>query len=331
MAGKGNSGPGRSIGRHKFNNDPKVQKFIREKINNGSAIIKNFLPAIEKLMSVKGNPTAIQSIGAQNQSAILGQLSSHFGGGQQQQQEDKDDCEFLLKTANTELTEEQLEKKKDCEVLVALVDEEIRTGTVNNDVVVDVSVGQAGAADFANSQSGLSLTLEAMSNLTANVAEQTTYVSDNFTHVADENTIKWYSNAISNTAFLTFTSAGYVSGMKMAEDFTAAATLAAGDLCYLDASGEMDLADADAETTADTLLAVATEAVTISTTGTFLLMGKYTTTGLTTGSVYYVSTTGGDWTLTKPSATGDIVRIVGYALSTTDLYFKPDGTYVEIA
>lgn len=324
---------GRSIAsKHKYTGTPDGQKYIDDTIQNASAHVKNFLPAVMKLMRVQGNPTAVQSIGAQNYSAIMSQVSSFFSSaGASQQEKLEFDCELLLITPNNELTEAQLIKKELCIELEALVDEEIRTGTVNNDVVVDVSIGQEGAADFANSQSGLSLTLEAMSTLTADVSEQTTYRSNNFTHFSDEDTIKWYSNAISNTAFLTFTSAGYVSGMKMAEEFIAASTLSAGDLCYLDASGEMDLADADAETTADTLLAVATEAITIATSGTFLLMGKYTTTGLTTGSVYYVSTTAGDWTLTKPSVIGDIVRIVGYALSTTDLYFKPDGTYVEIA
>ncbi len=212
----GKNGPGKSIGRHKFNQDPKVQKFIREKINNGSAIIKNFLPAIEKLMMVNGkNPTAIQSIGAQNQSAIQSQLSSWFGGGGGggggQPKEEKDDCEFLLMTPDDELTEEQLEKKRDCEILAALVDEEIRTGSVNNDVFVDVSnVGQSGISEFNNPQSGLSVTISAIANLTSNVAAETTYVSNNFTHVANETTIEIHSAAIANVSFLTFNANGHM-------------------------------------------------------------------------------------------------------------------------
>ena len=44
-------------------------------IGNSSAIANNFLDAIEKLKKVKGNPTAVNSIGSQNYSQILSQLS----------------------------------------------------------------------------------------------------------------------------------------------------------------------------------------------------------------------------------------------------------------
>jgi len=421
---------GRSIAsHHKYTETPDGQKYIQDTIQNASAHVKNFLPAVIKLMKVAGNPTAVQSIGAQNYSAIMSQVSAAFSGGKQEEKLEFD-CELLLMTPNNELTEAQLEKKEICEELLAFVDEEIRTGTVNNDVFVDPAIGQTGLSDFANTQSGLSVTISAIANLISNVSEQTTYVSNNFTHVANETSIRIYSNSISNASFVTFNANGHVrfangvsvgtdaepterldlttfdasggsfadidtvidetsdsgaliqggrrghlvlalrengssdtisfvsgggnwdsdetydtlimklyangnvvipGGLVLTETFTAASTLSAGDLCYLDSSGEMDLTDADAETTADTLLSVATEAITSASSGAFLLSGKHETTGLTTGSVYYVSTTAGDWTTTRPSGTGDIVRIVGYALSTTVLYFNPDGTYVEIA
>ncbi len=306
-----------------------------KKVNNSAAIAQNFHNAIEKLKKNSGNPTAINSIGAQNYSMILSQLSSFFStmSAQKNMEPDKEDqlffnCELLIATPNNELTEEQLLRKKICEDLEHFVSEEIRTGTVNNAVVV-ANTGQTGVG--INEPSGLSVTLELLANNNSDVGLQTTFSSNNFTHVSDEDTIDWYSNAISNTIFLSFTKAGHVSGMQLAEEFIAASTLSGGDLCYLDGSGEMDLADADAETTADTLLAVATEGINAASSGAFLLLGKHVTTGLTTGSVYYVSTTAGDWTSTNPSVSGDIVRIVGYALSTTTLLFKPDGTYVEIA
>ena len=64
--------------------------------------------------------------------------------------------------------------------------------------------------------------------------------------------------------------------------------------------------------------------------GTFHLFGVYTTTGLTAGSRYYVSTTAGDWTATTPSAAGDFVREIGQAISTTKLFFNPDRSYVGL-
>lgn len=117
---------------------------------------------------------------------------------------------------------------------------------------------------------------------------------------------------------------------KHEEEFTAGENVADEDLCYLKNDGKFWKADADAEASANTLLAVATETINAEATGTFLLRGKKTTSGLTAGSLYFVSTTTGDWTLTAPSGSGDIVRIVGYALSTTVLYFSPDITYIEI-
>lgn len=122
-----------------------------------------------------------------------------------------------------------------------------------------------------------------------------------------------------------------LNSKAVTEVFTAAETLANGDLCYINASGEAAKADADAEATADTLIIMCTEAITATNTGTFILWGKYTTTGLTAGANYYVSTTAAAITTTAPSATGDIVRLVGTALSTTVLFFNPDISYGEVA
>lgn len=113
-------------------------------------------------------------------------------------------------------------------------------------------------------------------------------------------------------------------------EYTAAVTLADGDLVYMNSSGKMALMDADAEATTKGMLAIATEAITVDTTGSFVLMGNYTTTGLTTGSTYYVSVTAGDFTTTAPSATGDQLRIVGYATSTTNLFVNASQLWVEL-
>ena len=188
--------------------------------------------------------------------------------GQTDEDQKEDDCELLLKTPDNELTVRELERKKICEQLLNFDD------SANDQIVVE-GLGQTGLSDFANTQSGLSVTISATANLASNVGLETTFVSNNFTHLSDEDTIKWFSNAISNAEFLRFTSAGHVSGMQLAEDFTAASTLEDGDLCYLDSSGEMDLADADAETTADTLLAVATEVINAASSVAFLLNHQY--------------------------------------------------------
>ena len=50
------------------------------------------------------------------------------------------------------------------------------------------------------------------------------------------------------------------------------------------------------------------------------------------GLPLYLDDTAGDMSQTAPSASGDFVRIVGYAHDDNDtIYFNPDNTWVEIA
>lgn len=114
------------------------------------------------------------------------------------------------------------------------------------------------------------------------------------------------------------------------EELTAAVSLVAGDLCYMNSAGKMDKADASAEATCDTLIGMCLDTIAGDATGSFLLFGRWTTTGLTAGANYYVSLVAGGITTTAPSGTGEIVRIVGTAISTTVLFFNPDRTYLEI-
>jgi hypothetical protein len=113
--------------------------------------------------------------------------------------------------------------------------------------------------------------------------------------------------------------------------YTAGENLSVGDVCYLKSEGKMWRTDATAETTAKGLIAMAMANITAEATGSFLKQGTYTTTGLTVGAEYYLTTSAGTLSVTKPSSVGNIVRFVGYALSTTVLDFCPDKTYIEIA
>ena len=51
------------------------------------------------------------------------------------------------------------------------------------------------------------------------------------------------------------------------------------------------------------------------------------------GDVLFLSTTAGDCSATAPSGTGDIIRVIGYCLDASNgqIWFNPDGTYVEVA
>jgi hypothetical protein len=113
--------------------------------------------------------------------------------------------------------------------------------------------------------------------------------------------------------------------------FTAGESLAAGDVCVLNASGQMVKADASAESTCSSLLALAATAIESGRQGNFLLSGLYTSSDLTPGSPLFVSNVAGTWTDATPAASGEIVRVIGYALSETQVFFQPDRTWTEIA
>jgi len=114
----------------------------------------------------------------------------------------------------------------------------------------------------------------------------------------------------------------------------AGATIAIGELCYLASDGEWALADADAAATAKGMLSIALAAGTDGNPMLVALAGSFVrddTWNWTIGAELYVSTTAGGLTETAPSATGDVVRVVGYAVNADVVYFNPGSTWVEIA
>ncbi len=108
-----------------------------------------------------------------------------------------------------------------------------------------------------------------------------------------------------------------------------------GKLHYLNSAfGGWTLADADATGTAGgVLLAIALG--TDPDVDGMLLRGMYTLDydAGTIGDELYVSTTGGDITATAPSGTGDIVRVVGYCLDSSNgqIWFNPSNDFIELA
>jgi lipopolysaccharide export system protein LptA len=106
-----------------------------------------------------------------------------------------------------------------------------------------------------------------------------------------------------------------------------------GEIYYLTSSGTWALADADAEATAKGMLAVALGGS--SDTDGMLVRGFVTLDHDpgTVGDTLFLSTTAGLATATAPSGNGDIVRVIGYCLDSTNgqIYFNPDGTFVEVS
>ena len=114
--------------------------------------------------------------------------------------------------------------------------------------------------------------------------------------------------------------------------FGGTTSMEVGKIYYLNSSGNWALTDADAEATAKGMLAVALGSA--SDTDGMLIRGMVTLDHDpgTIGDVVFLSTTAGQASSTAPSGNGDIVRVVGYCLDSSNgqVYFNPDGTFVEV-
>jgi hypothetical protein len=116
---------------------------------------------------------------------------------------------------------------------------------------------------------------------------------------------------------------------------TAGATIAVGDLCYLNSGWEWVLADANAATSAGSvalglcILAAENDAAT-----NMLLMGTMRSAAfpasITGGAQLYVSGTAGDMTTTQPAGVDDVIRVVGWAITTepNTIYFSPSSDFI---
>jgi predicted RecA/RadA family phage recombinase len=112
-------------------------------------------------------------------------------------------------------------------------------------------------------------------------------------------------------------------------------SITAGDLYYL-GSASWSQADADAASTASGLLAIATATTSnngMLVSGVVKVADNAGFSSASEGDVLYVSTTAGHVTTTAPTATGDIVRVVGYVLDPTNgiIYFDPSKDWIELS
>ena len=120
------------------------------------------------------------------------------------------------------------------------------------------------------------------------------------------------------------------SGTGLTATITVGENVISGDLLYLNTDGKYWKADNGNELSASTELRLANATILADAVGASIIQDQYITTGLTSGSNYWVGTAG-TFTDTQPTADGSIVRYVGTAIGTTILDFNPDGLYVEIS
>ena len=113
--------------------------------------------------------------------------------------------------------------------------------------------------------------------------------------------------------------------------------IAVRSVCYIsgDQSGVPQIikAQADAEANAKGMLVMTTSAIASGAAGACCEKGKVSGfSGLTPKEIQYLSDdTAGAIEETATTTSTEIVRIVGYALSATVLWFNPDKSYIEVA
>lgn len=118
--------------------------------------------------------------------------------------------------------------------------------------------------------------------------------------------------------------------------FVANENQAFGDVCYVNADGEMQLGDADAIATASCVGMCVDATITAAATGTYLLFGvaRDDTWAWTVGGLIYLSTTGtsgNTLTQTAPSGTDDVIQVIGVATHADRMLFNPHLVQVEHA
>jgi hypothetical protein len=113
--------------------------------------------------------------------------------------------------------------------------------------------------------------------------------------------------------------------------------IAIRSVCYIsgDQSGvpQITKAQADAEANAKGMFVITTAAIADGAAGNCRVLGTVSGfSGLTPGAIQYLSDdTVGAIEETATTTSTEIVRIVGYALSATVLFFNPDISYIEVA
>lgn len=113
--------------------------------------------------------------------------------------------------------------------------------------------------------------------------------------------------------------------------FTAGEGLVFGDVCHIRDTGKFWKADAST-IGLSYAIAIALASITTDNPGSFLLIGaiRDDSWAWVVSSPVYLSTTSGELTQTPPSATGEIVQILGIATHADRIYFNPSLSQAEI-
>ena len=121
-----------------------------------------------------------------------------------------------------------------------------------------------------------------------------------------------------------------INGGGFKATFVAAEDIAIGEACYMNAAGQIALADASTAATAKTMVVMALSAVSLGGTGQFLLWGYHYLPGVVSGDVIYLSITPGVVSNIPPTGSAEVVRVIGYATTTDQIFLSPDKTWMVL-
>ena len=140
------------------------------------------------------------------------------------------------------------------------------------------------------------------------------------------------NRSFDNEAPTTIALAGDIANIEkeiaVSETGTAGEAVAIGEIVYLKtADGKWWLAQANAEATSEGQLGIALTAGGAEAEITVQTKGDYITTGLTVGRQYVSAATAGGLVTTAPAVATNVVRLFGYAVSTTTMRIVDDFDY----
>ena len=204
----------------------------------------------------------------------------------------------------------------------------LNTSTGNlNTVVGDLNVSTASlntAVGSLNTSTGSLNT--AVANLNVSTASLNTAVANLNVSTATLNTAVANLNTATNSLNAR---AVRWDGAVLNKTGTAGDAIVFSHVYYFGVNGSWSNASAASSATARGMLGLALGS-TIATDG-MLVNGPCTNAwGFNSGSILYLATNANQITAARPTGTNHIVRIVGYAVDASTIFFNPDRTYIEI-
>ena len=172
---------------------------------------------------------------------------------------------------------------------------------------------------FDNTGSNFPTTINQMSGLTVSGSATITETLQ----VTNDGTYKFNTNPVTRLS----SNGDYYGELLSIGD---SGTPTVGNVYYFDSTSVWLITDANTSATSKGLIAIATS-VTAFNVG-MLISGyfKNTSWSFTVGNPVYLSVTSGGLSSAQPTVSGDIVRVVGYAIATDEVYFNPSHDWIEL-